>query len=127
MADFLTAPRGIDDSKEEVVARAGGSIHLDPSIDPFAGTLRCSNCRGTKTRRPIHCLVGKDGQPRVRCTKTSVCECKCRTHYIGQDGRLRPYGVPDDSFSQSQPEVSPAANQRFEKILNSWPHKRRQK
>lgn len=47
----------------------------------------CTNCR-----RSIHNKTTND-----QICKRNGCECKCQTHYIGKDGRPRPYGTPDDS------------------------------
>ena len=54
------------------------------------GKSYCSNCR-----KGIHSTPNK-----LRCKDASNCECKCQTHYVGQDGLLRPYGVIDDSLER---------------------------
>lgn len=61
-------------------------------------TYQCPNCR-----KQIHCLAGfeKEGDPvellKDICGKN--CACKCRTHYVAKNGRLKKYGTVDDTTS----------------------------
>lgn len=70
----------------------------------------CSNCK-----KGIHSTPGK-----FRC-KNSDCECKCQTHYIGKDGKLRPYGIEDDStFNDVEVKAETESNDVIAKINEQY-------
>lgn len=90
------------EDEEEVVA------HVISSTDPYdtdqyaglggfsLGHNPCPNCKKAIHTTPPR----KKGQPvNFRCNRKD-CECKCRTHYIGENGHLVPYGQPDPSVPQ---------------------------
>jgi len=55
-----------------------------------------------------------------RC-KQKGCECKCLTHYVGYDGRIRPYGIIDDSDPKNQKPQSPRPkDDTIERIMTQW-------
>lgn len=62
---------------------------LEEGYDAFRGTFRCSNCRGSDTRKPLHSYV-KNGEPIVNCNHKE-CRCKCLTHYACHYGKLHAY------------------------------------
>jgi len=60
------------------------------------GHVYCGNCRKTK-----HCIAGfKKGEApemvKDRCNNPN-CECKCRRYYLAKNGKLRKYGLMDDT------------------------------
>ncbi len=68
-------------------------------------TLFCGNCK-----KKIHCIGGKkDKSEKIEMVKDRCnnddCECRCRTHYIGKDGRLHKYGTIDNSTAIDEPAV----------------------
>lgn len=78
-------------------------------------TLLCGNCN-----KKIHCVAGqKENDDKVvmvkdRCNK-DACECRCRTHFIGKNGRLRKYGTVDNSTAIEEPVVE--YNDETEKLI----------
>ena len=87
---------------------------VEPTTDPFEGkegfTLGrnlCSNCK-----KSIHNTPAKKigGEKKVRC-KSLDCECKCRTHYVGSNGHLVPYGMEDPSLSEIDTQSLPRNQQ----------------
>lgn len=62
-------------------------------------TVQCPNCK-----KKAHCLAGVkkgDEEEKVvmvkdRCNNAE-CNCKCRTHFVGKDGKLHKYGQPDNT------------------------------
>lgn len=96
---LLAEPTTFEDDQ---VIGAGADILArvvaEPGIgDGLGGKVLCGRCRGSKQahRPPTHSRV-KNGQIDMRCNSKD-CECRCRTHYVGRDGHLRPYGSKDDS------------------------------
>lgn len=77
---------GVIESKENQYNLVGSQNH----------TYRCPNCR-----KNMHCIGGykEEGDPvellKDRCGKG--CECRCRTHFIAKNGRLKKYGTVDDT------------------------------
>ena len=96
------------DKGEEIIGLAGElGVNEYNVISEQGRRFQCVNCR-----KKIHCMAGwkKEGDLVVlikdRCGKD--CECKCRTHFVGKDGRLHRYGTIDTSnamedFSQDLP------------------------
>lgn len=78
----------------EIVVKSNGNI-----------LYRCVNCRSKK----IHCVGGgKQGQPvemlKDRCSDKE-CQCRCKTHYEANNGRLRRYGTIDTTSANE--DLSP--------------------
>jgi hypothetical protein len=73
----------------------------------------CSNCR-----QGIHNTPENDR----RC-KRNGCDCRCKTHYIGMDGRARPYGTPDDSaerLEKDRPKIDADNDAEFQKLMEEY-------
>ena len=102
---YITAEPSRAGSLEETVVGTGAAvISLEEGMgDPYNARVLCTRCRGgdTPKKPPVHCKV-RNGQIRMTCTSQD-CECRCRTHYVGRDGRLRPYGSRDDSYERRDP------------------------
>ena len=75
-------------SEEVIGTHTGKSYNI---IGKQHRHYQCVNCR-----KQVHCVAGyeNEGDPvellKDRCGKD--CECKCKTHYLGKDGKLEPYG-----------------------------------
>lgn len=69
----------------------------------------CTNCR-----RSIHNTPSND-----QICKRNGCECKCQTHYIGRDGRPRPYGTKDDS-KEDEAKPDPSYDAFVDKLNEEW-------
>jgi hypothetical protein len=91
-------------SEEVIGTHTGKSYNI---IGKQHRTYQCANCR-----KQVHCIAGyeNDGDPvellKDRCGKD--CECKCKTHYLGKDGKLKKYGTVDvstalDDFEKERP------------------------
>lgn len=84
--------------EEEIIGTVEAKSQGDASsfiIKSTGDRVLCPRCRKNQ-----HNQLSQDGTGVIttRC-KGGDCECKCRTHYIGKDGRARPIGVKDDSFA----------------------------
>ena len=82
---------------EEIIGVAGSADDEINIKSAQYARFQCTNC----AKRKIHCIAGgKKGDPvemlKDRCTNPE-CECRCRTHYIANNGRLRRYGTVDDT------------------------------
>ena len=66
-------------------------------------THQCPSCK-----KNVHCIAGykNEGDPvellKDRCSKD--CECKCRTHYLAKNGKLKKYGTVDDTKPETIPD-----------------------
>lgn len=65
----------------------------------------------------IKCQQRKHSEPNIKRCTGGACECKCNTHYVGKDGKLRPYGIADDSIIEES--SSKENNNDLEKIIHS--------
>lgn len=98
---------------EEVYGYTSG---VDLETSHYITSIRnyCTSCR-----KGIHTGVNSKKEIIRRC-KGVDCECKCRTHYVGLDGKLRPYGTPDNSIDTDiPPKFDPfieSINKKFKKM-----------
>ena len=78
----------VAEAKEETVWVHTGKVKLQTSSPNLV--YRCTNCK-----RGIHSYVDDKQGIVVRCTKTSVdmCECKCRTHFQCEYGKIHAYST----------------------------------
>ena len=92
------------DNGEEIIGRAGNA---NDEINVTSSGIKknyCGNCK-----KNIHSIHGtkKKGGPVVmfkdRCNNKE-CECKCLTHFIGEDGHLRKLDTVDDSIAKMRAE-----------------------
>lgn len=83
--------------------------------------FQCTSCK-----RNVHCIAGwkNQGDPvkmlKDRCGKD--CECKCRTHYLAKNGKLKPYGTVDGTSSLDGINLRSERNESDDFIdeLNAW-------
>jgi len=90
----------------EVVAVMEASAKFKEVSGWTLGKNYCSNCK-----KGIHSTPNKS-----RCKNAKNCECRCRTHYIGKDGLLRPYGVIDDS-DEREAKLAQKYNPETDKLI----------
>jgi len=95
------------DADEQVIGRAGNKDDEINIKSAQYSRFQCTNC----AKRKIHCIAGgKKGEPvqllKDRCTNAE-CECRCRTHYIANNGRLKPYGTIDNTSAVDDIKVRP--------------------
>jgi hypothetical protein len=113
VSDKLT---GEDDIEELEKTGKGlvisGSDHEErPAYLATTKRYYCSNCK-----KGFHNTPEND----QKC-KRKGCECRCLTHYIGRDGKARPYGTPDDSFTKElQVKPNPQADQIIAELSRKW-------
>jgi hypothetical protein len=90
----MNVKRSITILSEEVIGVAGENQYN--IIGAQHRTYQCPGCK-----KNIHCIAGfkEPGDPvellKDRCGND--CECKCRTYYLAKNGKLRKYGLPDDT------------------------------
>lgn len=65
--------------------------------------------------------IAKNDKRCLGAKGTSDCQCPCQTHYVGRDGKLRPYDKPDDSLKKPDAQKPTAESDAFiEKINQQW-------
>ena len=90
-ADIPDDSQHIPNEKIVATVKASDPIKVDTSFTSSAlfrgsgGT--CNNCKGNRKQRPKHCSI-VDGIFQDSCSNRH-CKCKCRTHALDQNGRLR--------------------------------------
>ena len=78
---------------------------------------QCPPCK-----RNVHCIAGYENKGdtvemlKDRCGKD--CECKCRTHYLAKNGKLKKYGTVDDTEAESFPDRKRDATDDFIDEIN---------
>jgi len=86
-------------SEEEVIGVSGSRAHLD-EISIIKSGVKKFRC--TKCVKNVHNIAGyAKGEEtpsllKVRCSSPD-CECICKTHYMGKDGRMKLLGTKDNS------------------------------
>lgn len=108
---------GDDDEKDLATTGKGlvtGRVKEDSERPTWLSSNKryhCSNCR-----QGFHNTPEND----KKC-KRRGCEYRCQTHYIGRDGRARPYGVQDDSFSKEDDlKLNPKTDSLIDKLNKEW-------
>jgi len=91
-----------------IVTNSGENEADRPSY--FSKRRYCVNCR-----KGIHNTPDNDS----RC-KGKGCDCRCQTHYIGLDGRVRPYGIPDDSNKKECRKETTAGTDEIGLLVEQW-------
>ena len=127
--EYLTKSPSLEGDEEMIASVKAGPTKLEPGLNPFKNRAMCANCRGsTQSKRlPIHCYVDQNGDIHMTCNKTAICKCRCRTHYIGRDGDLRPYSQRDDSFTKPGKKTKKLDWTKTNKILDDLAAMRQEK
>lgn len=87
-------------AEEEVIGVSGSRAHMD-EIEVITSGVKRFRC--PKCLKNVHSIAGYNkGEDipsllKVRCT-TPDCECICKTHFMGKDGKMRLFGTKDNSF-----------------------------
>lgn len=114
VADKISGDDDLEDLQKTGKGLVLGRVPEDKECPPWLATYKryyCSNCK-----RGIHNTPEND----LRC-KRKGCECRCQTHYVGRDGKARPYGTPDDSFTKdTELKTEPANDAEIEKIIAEY-------
>jgi hypothetical protein len=105
-----------DDDEKELETNGKGLLVKERAsyIPPKIYCRRCENGFHNIAENDQRCLGSrKKGR--------SDCQCACQTHYVGRDGKLRKYGVPDDSFTKNDElKIDHSMDAEIEKLTARW-------
>ena len=116
VADKLSGDDDLEDLEKNGKGLVTGRVPEDKERPAWLSSFiryYCSNCN-----KGIHNTPEND----LRC-KRRGCECRCQTHYIGQDGIARPYGIPDDSAERAkklETKYTPQSDAEFQKLMEEY-------